>query len=176
MAAPPLSLKARALQWLAQREHSRVELRRKLLRAAHKSAQAAGGDGGDGGDGDGDAKAAAAIEVDALLDWLVAQRYLSQARFVESRVNARAARYGELRIRQELGQHGAVLDAASHARLKGSEVARARAVWLRKFGDTPATAAKERARQTRFLAGRGFSGDVIRQVLRGSESEACDDL
>jgi regulatory protein len=29
----PLSLKARALQWLAQREHSRVELRRKLLRA-----------------------------------------------------------------------------------------------------------------------------------------------
>ena len=171
MAAPRLSLKARALQWLAQREHSRVELRRKLLRAAQKSAQAAGGDSSHG-----DARAAAAIEVDALLDWLVAQRYLSQARFVESRVNARAARYGELRIRQELGQHGAVLDAASHARLKGSEVARARAVWLRKFGDTPATAAKERARQTRFLAGRGFSGDVIRQVLRGSESEACDDL
>ena len=171
MAAPRLSLKARALQWLAQREHSRVELRRKLLRVAQKSAQAAGSDGSHG-----DARAAAAIEVDALLDWLVAQRYLSQARFVESRVNARAARYGELRIRQELGQHGAVLDAASHARLKGSEVARARAVWLRKFGYTPATAAKERARQTRFLAGRGFSGDVIRQVLRGSESEACDDL
>ena len=29
-----LSLKARALVWLAQREHSRTELRRKLLRAA----------------------------------------------------------------------------------------------------------------------------------------------
>ena len=69
MAAPPLSLKARALQWLAQREHSRVELRRKLLRVAQKSAQAAGGDSSHG-----DARAAAAIEVDALLDWLVAQR------------------------------------------------------------------------------------------------------
>ena len=171
MAAPPLSLKARALQWLAQREHSRVELRRKLLRVAHKSAQAAGGDGGDS---DCDAKADAAIEVDALLDWLIAQRYLSEARFVESRVNARAARYGELRIRQELGQHGAMLDAATHARLKGSEVARARAAWLRKFGDTCAATAKERARQMRFLAGRGFSGDVIRQVLRGSDGDAGD--
>ena len=169
MAAPPLSLKARALQWLAQREHSRVELRRKLLRVAHKSTQAAGGDGGDG-----DAQADAAIEVDALLDWLIAQRYLSEARFVESRVNARAARYGELRIRQELGQHGAMLDTATHARLKGSEVARARAVWLRKFGDTRAATAKERARQMRFLAGRGFSGDVIRQVLRGSDGDAGD--
>lgn len=169
MVAPPLSLKARALQWLAQREHSRVELRRKLLRVALKRAQAAGLE-----DGDGDAQADAAIEVDTLLDWLVAQRYLSEARFVESRVNARASRYGELRIRQELGQHGAALDASTHARLKNSEVARARAVWLRKFGDTPATAAKERARQMRFLAGRGFSGDVIRQVLRGSESDACE--
>ena len=174
MAAPPLSLKARALQWLAQREHSRLELRRKLLRVAQKCVQAAGGDGSDGDDGD--ALADAAIEVDALLDWLIAQRYLSEARFVESRVNARAARYGELRIRQELGRHGAVLDAATQARLKGSEVARARTVWLRKFGDTPAATAKERARQMRFLAGRGFSGDVIRQVLRGSESDSCSDL
>ena len=33
-ARPPLSLKARALQWLAQREHSRSELRRKLMTAA----------------------------------------------------------------------------------------------------------------------------------------------
>ena len=69
MAAPRLSLKARALQWLAQREHSRVELRRKLLRVAQKCVQAAGSDGSNGDNGDdGDALADAAIKVDALLD------------------------------------------------------------------------------------------------------------
>lgn len=175
MAAPPLSLKARALQWLAQREHSRVELRRKLLRAALKRAQAAGIEGVEDGDSASDIRARAADEVDALLGWLVAQRYLSETRFIESRVNARAGRYGELRIRHELGQHGTELDAATLERLRGSELARARAVWLRKFGDPPATAAKERARQMRFLAGRGFSGDVIRQVLRGGEAASGDE-
>jgi regulatory protein len=162
----PLSLKARALQWLAQRERSRVELRRKLLRLARqRAAEQAAGRAAD----EGDAAADPAPEVDALLDWLLANRYLSDARFVESRVNARGARYGNLRIRQELGQHGATLDAATAERLKDSELARARAVWARKFGDAPAVAAAERARQMRFLAGRGFSADVIRRVVRGVE-------
>ena len=168
-AAPP-SLKARALQWLAQREHSRVELRRKLLRLARlRTAERAADE-----DEDEDAKAAdPAIQVDVLLDWLVANRYLSDARFIESRVNARAARYGNLRIRQELGQHGATLDAATAERLKGSELARAHALWQRKFGATgPTQEASERARQMRFLAGRGFSSDVIRRVIRGDEIDA----
>lgn len=174
MVAPPLSLKARALQWLAQREHSRIELRRKLLRVAYQRAQDLKTDDHDGDD-ESARRAAATAEVETLLDWLVAQRYLSDARFVESRVNARASRYGELRIRQEMGQHGVQLDAATRERLRDSEVARARAVWLRKFGRLPAVAA-ERARQTRFLAGRGFANDVIRQVLRGEGVDADDSL
>jgi len=36
-------------------------------------------------------------------------------------------------------------------------------VWLKKFGG-PASDAHERARQMRFLAARGFSGEVIRRV------------
>ena len=168
--APPLSLRARALQWLAQREHSRVELRRKLLRVALRRAPDTDAEGDEAA-----RRAAAAAEVEALLDWLVAQRYLSDARFVESRVNARASRYGELRIRQELGQHGTELDDATRERLKRSEVARARAVWLRRFGGTPGEAATERARQMRFLAGRGFASDVIRQVLRGREADSGDE-
>jgi len=170
---PPLSLKARALQWLAQREHSRIELGRKLLRLARqRTAEQA--------DGGGSEAASAALdpasEVDALLDWLVAQRHLSDARFVESRVNARAARYGNLRIRRELGQHGAALDTATADRLKASELARARAVWERKYAGVPATQAADRARQMRFLAGRGFAADVIRQVVRGGPWETEDSL
>ena len=178
MPRPPHSLKARALQWLAQREHSRVELRRKLLRLARQRAAASLADEGSGLDAEAAAGAVElAAEVDALLDWLVAHRYLSDTRFVESRVNARTARYGNLRIRQELGQHGAALDAATAERLKDSELARAQAVWARKYGKAPATAAtaaNERARQMRFLAGRGFSNDVIWRVLRGSESDTND--
>jgi len=166
MATSPPSLKARALQWLAQREHSRVDLRRRLLRLARESATA------QAGDADPDATPADPTpEVDALLDWLVANRCLSDARFVESRVNARSARYGNLRIRQELSQHGTALDAVAAERLKDSELARAHAVWARKFGGAPARAPSERARQMRFLAGRGFSADVIRRVIRSESSE-----
>lgn len=167
--AAPLSLKARALQWLALREHSRVELRRKLLRLARQRAAAEAADAGDGA-----GAADPAVEVEALLDWLALHRYLSDTRFVESRVNARAARYGNLRIRQELGQHGAALDGATAERLNDSELARAHAVWARKYGSAPATTATERARQKRFLAGRGFSADVIRRVVRGSGADGDD--
>ena len=86
-------------------------------------------------------------------------------------MNARATRYGNLRIRQELGQHGASLDPATAERLQSSELARARAVWARKYGGDPAGTAVEQARQMRFLAGRGFSADVIRRVVRGGVAE-----
>jgi regulatory protein len=165
MATSPPSLQARALQWLAQREYSRADLRRRLLRLVREQAAA------QAGDADTDATPAdPAPEVDALLDWLVANRYLSDARFVESRVNARSARYGNLRIRQELSQHGTALDVAAAERLKESELARAHAAWARKYGGEPSRAPNERARQMRFLAGRGFSADVIRRVIRSTGS------
>lgn len=186
----PLSLKARALQWLAQREHSRLELRRKLLRLARQRAAAlvaAAAVAADAGAHATEATEAPrpnaselAAEVDALLDWLHAKHFLSDARFVESRVNARVARYGNLRIRQELSQHGAVLDTDTAESLKDSEFARARAVWLRKYGGGPdntsisASSPQVRARQMRFLAGRGFSAEAIRRVMRGSRN-ADDD-
>ena len=179
---PQRSLKARALQWLAQREHSRAELRRKLLAHARAAARAAvavelAADPARQG-GPADAEGAAAVdlpgEVDAALDWLEAHRYLSQERFVESRVHARAARFGNLRIHQELKQHAVALSADAFQALKASEFDRARDVWSRKF---PAAAAgpAERARQARFLAGRGFSPEVIRRVLRSGPSPHLDD-
>lgn len=158
------SLKARALQWLAQREHSRSELRRKLLRHAQQ---------GEDTNADGAACAAPAC-VDALLDWLEAHRYLSHERFVESRVHARAARFGNLRIKQELASHQLALSAVAEQGLRDSEFDRARDVWARKFSDAAATAA-DRAKQARFLTGRGFSADVVRRVLREAGRSRIDD-
>lgn len=164
---PKLSLKGRALQCLAQREHSRVELRRKLLRHLRDERQSA-----QHGDASEQAMPAADLhaEVDAVLDWLQAHRYLSDERFVESRVHARSARYGNLRIRQELSQHGVEITPHMAQDLRHSEATRASDVRQRKFAALPVTPA-ERARQARFLAGRGFSADVIWQVLRGTADE-----
>ena len=182
-ARPPLSLKGRALALLAQREHSAAELRRKLLRHVQATARAAARErlpeasAQAGGAPDtcdevtaepADATAAredAAAQIDALIDWLRAHRYLSEERFVESRVNARAGRYGNLRIRQELAQHGVPLPAELAQSLKDSELERATEVWRRKFG-TVASDAGERARQMRFLAQRGFSQEPIARVMR----------
>ena len=175
MAAPTASLKARALQWLVQREHSRSELRRKLLRLSQQRLRAELEASGDEAPDRAGALASRVAEVEDLLDWLQAERHLSEQRFVESRVNARSSRYGNVRIRQELRQHDAQLDAASEALLKASEAERALAVWRRKFGREPAADAAARARQMRFLAGRGFSSDVIRQVLLAArEGHATD--
>jgi regulatory protein len=153
---PARSLKVRALQWLAQREHSRAELQRKLLRYASEAAEDMA---------ESDRATPLAAQVEALLDWLQAHRYLSDERFVESRIHVRSERFGNKRIRHELAQHGLQAGPAAAQALKDSELERARVVWLRKFtgpGVTPA----EQARQARFLAGRGFSAEVIRGLLR----------
>jgi regulatory protein len=108
--------------------------------------------------------------VDEVLAWLRAHHYLSEERFVESRIHARASRYGNLRIRQELAQHKLALSAEAAQVLKESEQERALEVWRRKFGEAPADAA-QRARQSRFLAQRGFSPEVIGRVMRQSGRE-----
>ena len=157
----PASIKIRALQWLSQREHSRVELRNKLLRLLSRGASRAP----DAADQAQAEPADPAIEVDALLLWLESHGYLSQQRFVESRVQARQAKFGNLRIQQELQQHGAKLDPEAKQALKDTELQRAREAWGKKYS-TPAPDAAGRVKQARFLAGRGFSMDVVRQVVR----------
>ncbi len=161
-----LSLKGRALQLLAQRDQSRVELRGKLLRHALAEARAHAASeaevGGDAGAGAGEQRQA---EVESLLDWLEANRFLSAERFVESRVHAREARFGNRRIRAELAQHGVAVSPEVAQALKESELQRAAAVRERRFQELPRDAA-ERAAQARFLAGRGFSPEVIQRLMR----------
>ncbi len=162
---PPLSLKGRALALLAQRDHSRVELKRKLM--PHARALALAELAADAQD---QAESSVspldpAERVAEVLEWLQARDYLSDTRFAESRTHARSAKFGNLRIRQELSQHGVSLTAEAAQRLKDSEFERARLLQVRKFGCSPCSVS-EYARQARFLAGRGFSSDTTRQVMR----------
>lgn len=168
MSRPALTLRSRAIGYLAQREHSRVELRRKLLDAAARQQRLrAAAEGGEPPDALG---AAAEQEVDALLDWLTGKGLLSAERFVESRIHARAPRYGNLRIRQELAQHGVALEPDAADALQASELDRARAVWIKRYGGVAPDAAG-RARQARFLTARGFSSEVVRRVVAGRSGD-----
>ena len=143
------SLKGRALRLLSMREHSRLELERKLQ--AHESTEG---------------------ELAAALDDLQRRGFISDARVAESVVHRRAAKLGTARVKAELQAKG--LDAnvvrETVEALRDSEAARAADVWRRKFGQAPADAA-ERARQMRFLAARGFSGEVVRRVVSGALDE-----
>ncbi len=149
MPAPPSSLRARALKALARREHTRQELQDKLRPFAED-----------------------ADELEPLLDDLEKRGWLSEARFVEQLTTVRRRRFGAARILHELREKGVseTALAAVQSQLKDSEVDAARAVWKKKFGSLPATL-EERAKQSRFLASRGFSAEVVHAVLKKS----CED-
>jgi regulatory protein len=148
-----LSLRQRALRLLAGREHTRSELVQKL-----------------GGK-------ATATEIEQVLDQLQAEDLLSDARFAASYVRSHSARLGRARLAQTLRSKGVSnelaeqeLDSQLNATSEGDEIERARALWTRKFGVFPRDA-REWARQARFMQFRGFSGEVIRQVLREAKLE-----
>jgi regulatory protein len=139
------ALRARALALVARREMSRAELRKKLEPLAESMA-----------------------ELDSLLDELAQSRLQSDSRYAEALVHTRARRFGAARIAAELREKGVapeLVDGAMTA-LRGDEEARALATWRRKF-PAPETSREERAKQGRFLLGRGFSAEVVRRIVDG---------
>ena len=167
MKRPPVSLQARALAWLAQREQSRSELQRKLLRVALER-NPESGDADDGGPEN--RESAARAQVEQILDRLQALQLLSDERFIASRVRVRAEGFGTRRIESELAQHGLRLEADTRRALRDSELQRATQLWQRRFG-APASDQAARLKQMRFLAGRGFSTEVVQLVLRQAQHE-----
>ncbi len=149
MATPPISLKGRALRLLSGREYSRAELERKL--ASHEEKPGA---------------------LARALDELQAKDFINEQRVVDSVVHRRSPKLGTQRIRQELQAKGLAPEAVAEAvaQLRTTEVDRAREVWRKKFGNSPADAA-QRAKQMRFLATRGFGGDAIRKVVSSGSDE-----
>jgi regulatory protein len=120
-------LRVLALRLLTRRDFSRVELRAKLAVEAESEEQ-----------------------LDTVLDILQSERLLSDQRYATQRVLARARRFGNARLKQDLRQHGVGdEDIAAALPEGGDETERCQAVWARKFGSPPQTA-EERAKQMRF--------------------------
>ena len=149
---PPANLRARALRLLARREHSRLELEYKL--APH---------------------APDPEELGRLLDDLARRGWLSERRLVEQVIHARRGKFGSRRIRQELLDKGVAEELVAEALplLKASEVEAAREVWRRKFG-APPRSRNERARQVRFMQGRGFALETILKVIKWAGADDGD--
>lgn len=138
-------VKNAALRLLARREHSRKELRQKLARRGEISV------------------------IDAVLDQLEDNGYLSDQRFTESFVRMRVAQgHGLVRISFDLKQKGidpALLEQA----LKCEPVdwcAHAADVCARKFNRTVTADYKVQAKQLRYMTQRGFSMDEARHAVK----------
>jgi regulatory protein len=139
-------LRERALRLLARREHSRFELARKLEQAGFESR-----------------------DIAALLDEFENKNWLSDRRFAESWVADHRAKAGSVKLAYDLRQRGVnngVIEVVLGEH-RDSEPQRAREVWQKKFGSVPIDAA-EKAKQMRFLHGRGFTPAAIRQLLAGA--------
>lgn len=141
---PQRPLKARAVAWLARREHSRAQLRERLLAT--------------GADRD---------ACEAVLDELAAAGLLSDARFASAHVRKRQGAYARRAIAEALKQNGVPADVAAAALEEHTvdDAAALIALWRRRFGRIPADE-HERARQVRFLQSRGFSLAAILRLLR----------
>ncbi len=146
MLRPKISLKARALRFLSMREHSRLELGRKLASYVQEGE-----------------------DLDALLNFLETAKFLSNQRFSESLVNRRQARFGNQKILAELQSHA--LDKHDidelRANLYETEGRRAIDVLHRKF-DGAASTPQDKAKQMRFLLQRGFSSSAMQEALRAA--------
>ncbi len=143
--APAAEIRSRALKLLTSREHSRLELTRKLHRRGYP-----------------------ADAVDAVLDELTAAGLLSEERLLAAYVAERLQKgFGPLRIRAELQAKG-LSDAAIDPHLELDEVdclALMVAVDEGKFGKMPPYDRQTLAKRARFLEYRGFPSSLIARVL-----------
>ena len=138
-----------ALRLLARREHSRTELRGKLV--------------GRGFEND---------SVEELLQGLEDQDLLSDERFAMSLIASRAETgYGPKRIDLELRNRGVSEELAREtlAKAEGDWGQQVTDQAVRKFGSDPAQTFPEWARRARYLERRGFGQDAIRLAIGNFE-------
>jgi len=106
---------------------------------------------------------------------LAREGLVSDARFAEVLVRSRQARgYGPARVRRELAARGlstgAIARIVDFAATEWLDVLRR--VRRKKYGARPPATRADWARQARFLQGRGFTAEQIRQVLKDSPDES----
>ena len=151
-AADEAACKRTAVELLARREHSRLELERKLC-----------------------ARGFADDVIAPALDALERSGALAAARFTENFIRSRLAKgQGPVRIRMELAERG-VAESEAAELMRAAAVdwpATARAVRRKRFGAEPPRNLRERARQARFLQYRGFTADQVRAALEPDADSA----
>lgn len=142
-------LVSKALAMLSRRDMSRSEFITKLIAAEYSKE-----------------------DVEAVADWCASEGFLNEARFAEGNARRLGVKYGARRVGATLKQKGVPEEvvAETMAALKDTELARAQALWLRKFHE-PASDSNERNRQIRYLQSRGFGFDVIKKVITGVVDE-----
>jgi regulatory protein len=152
--APGASPQAIAIRLLARREYSRAELAACLRKRS--------------------------VEPDAIeqtLDALVAQGYLSDARYAQVVVAGRSGRFSQRAIAHALSEKRVPTEDAQAALAplrERDEQADAHSLWERRFGEPPRDQ-REKARHVRFLLSRGYSMSVALGVLRAAGAPALPD-
>lgn len=144
------TIRNKALDLLANREHTKLELQRKL-----------------------NAKGFAVDEITQVVDELAQKNLQSDERFLEGYVNMRAnCGFGPVRIKQELHERGISKELIGQSDIFVSIDWQdlIQKVCKKKFGfkllDTPA----EKAKQVRYLCYKGFDFDLIKRIHRLMQS------
>ena len=138
-------IEQKALDLLSLREHSRLELTRKLVQRKF--------------DPD---------DIEIVLDKLESSKYLSETRFTEAYITSRLKKgYGPLRIEQELKERGVPENLITNVMYEMScdwyEIAQL--AKIKKFGEQPVKDYEAKAKQMRFLQYRGFDNEQIRYAV-----------
>ncbi|MDG4552691.1 MAG: regulatory protein RecX [Candidatus Competibacter sp.] len=143
--ADPAAIRAKALDLLARREHSRLELRQKLIQRGFP-----------------------AERIESALDQLTEERLLDEARFAELYACGRADKgYGPLRIGRELRERGVPQELVDTvlARLEDDWLPKLRELHRKRFKSLAPANAAERMRQTRVLRQHGFTLEQIKHLI-----------
>jgi regulatory protein len=149
----------RAMRILAQRDHGREELRRKLQQSVQRVAWI-------------QKKEPEIItdeQLEKVLNWCMENGWLSDERFTERFIESRSRKgFGSQRIRLELAQKGidreAIDLAMEQTNIDWSDCAAQLAE--RKFGHPLPKEWKEKAKVLRYLQSKGFMSEDIQAIFR----------
>ena len=142
----------KALDLLTRREHSELELHRKLLIKGH-----------------------AISDIETTIQALRQEKLLSNTRFTECYIRHRREKgYGPLRIHAELIARGIPEDMIEHhLNIADNDwFAYAKKVWQKRFKNSVPRDLHERAKQMRFLQYRGFTTDHINTIYQSDIEHA----
>jgi len=143
-------IRSRALKLLSTREHSRLELARKLRQRGYPDAA-----------------------VEAVIESLVVDELLSEERLIAAYVAERLGKgFGPLRIRAELREKG-LSDERVQPYLELDDqtlIDYLTQAYQKRFGETEAEDRRAQAKRARFLEYRGFPSHLIARFLGSSPS------